>query len=243
VCYWVLIYRNRAAVRASGSRWQLDLAAVLTGGGILALSVHWLCFRLLGLLLPRDRTAMYLVLFSTLTVGLTAAVPVPSKAGRICRALLISMLFVMATYFTFCIRLTYFREWKYDAEVNQVFPIVSRYSQTLGINEIPSHGLYTRCLNFYSKFFHSHATFRRFDEYPTNRELYVLYYPQDQAFIEHSGLRVVYHGQMSDIVVAVRPGSPVFLPAPSGVEPVRDPLFWTRFHRALEELKRTSTRR
>jgi hypothetical protein len=151
VCYWVLFYRNRAAVRASGSRWQLDLAAVLTGGGILALSVHWLCFRLLGLLLPRDRTAMYLVLFSTLTVGLTAAVPVPSKAGRICRAMLISMLFVMATYFTFCIRLTYFREWKYDAEVNQVFPIVSRYSQTLGINEIPSHGFYTRCLNFYSK--------------------------------------------------------------------------------------------
>ena len=34
---------------------------------------------------------------------------------------------------------------------------------------------------------------------------YVMYYPADEQFIREHGLKIVYHGSMSDAVVAIRP--------------------------------------
>src|SRR5579863_4126169 len=241
----ILLYRNRSALSSLSARWQRDLAIVLAGCAILALCAHWISFRLLGVLMPKDRTGIYLVLFTTLAVGLIAAIPAPSNAGRVCRGMLISMLFVMAAYFVLCLRLTYFREWKYDADVNQGFPVIASYSRTLnsrteGIQKIPSHWLYAPSLNFYSKLTHNEKAveFSGIAPYPADEQVYVLFYPEDKGFIEKNGLRVVYHGQLSDMVVAVRPDSGIAIPPPGGAEPMRDPLFWTRYQRALEALKR-----
>ncbi len=237
MCCAIFIFRERAAVRRSAFRWQLDLAMVIAGSGGFAFCVHWFCFRLFGLLLPQGRTAMYLVLFATLVIGLITAVPVLSKPGRMCRSLLASILFVMAVYFVFCLRLTHFRPWRFDSESNRAFQVAEDYGEMLGVREIPSHWFYVSSLNFYGKLSGKGTTFYRVSGASTDKRLYVLYYPEDQAFIRIHGLRIVFHGQISDVVVALKPSPGIHAPLPSGPEPMRDPVFWTRYHRALEEQK------
>jgi hypothetical protein len=243
MCRGIFIFRERAALRRSGFRWQLDLAMVIAGSGLFAFSVHWFCFRLFGVLLPRARTAMYLVLFATLVVGLVTAVPVVSKPGRMCRALLAPILFVMAVYFVFCLRLTHFQEWQFDSECNRVFQVAEDYGERLGIKEIPSHWFYVSSLNFYGRLSGKATTFSRVSCASTDKRLYVLYYPEDQEFIRSHGLRIVFHGQISDVVVALKPWPGIQAPLPTGPEPMRDPVFWKHVisHRAMEELKCTGS--
>jgi hypothetical protein len=238
MCCAIFIFRERAALRRSGFGWQLDFALVIAGSGVFAFSLHWFCFRLFGVLLPRARTAMYLVLFATLVVGLITAVPVMSKPGRTCRGLLASILFVMAVYFVLCLRLTHFQQWQFDSECNRVFQVAEDYGERLGVKEIPSHWFYVSSLNFYARLSGRATTFYRVSCASTDKRLYVLYYPEDQQFIRSHGLRIVFHGQISDVVVALKPGPGIQAPLPTGPEPMRDPAFFKHIisHRALEEL-------
>jgi hypothetical protein len=41
--------------------------------------------------------------------------------------------------------------------------------------------------------------------YPVDRMAYVLFYAFDKDFIDNQGLRVVFRGDATDIVVAIRP--------------------------------------
>ena len=40
---------------------------------------------------------------------------------------------------------------------------------------------------------------------PLDRRVYILYYPDNQDFIARNKLRIVYKGELSDVVVAIRP--------------------------------------
>ena len=242
LCQLALLWRDRAALCLARPAWQLHLATVAAGSAFLALSLHWALFRASGLLLPRDRTGMYLVVLTTIAVGAIAAVPTPSRAGRICHRALTFMLFVMAVYFLLCLRLTYFREWRYGSEANQAYSVVADYSRQLGSSDVPAYWFYAGSLNFYREASGNHGI----DEfvsvgarkpYPEGKRAYVLYYPEDRAFIEKNRLSIVYHGRLSDVVVALRPG-PGVPDAPAGPLPLSDPLFWTRYRRALEEIGR-----
>jgi len=239
LCQLVLLWRDRPALRSAQPAWQLHLAAVAAGSAFAALGLHWALFRFSGLLLPRDRTGMYLVVLTTIAVGAVASLQAPSRAGRICHRALTCTLAAMAIYFLLCLRLTYFREWRYGSEANQAYSVVAEYSGKLAITDVPAYWFYAGSLNFYRQASHNRSigefvSVGARQPYPEGKRAYVLYYPEARAFIEKNRLSIVYHGTLSDVVVALRPG-PGVPDAPPGPLPLSDPLFWTRYRRALEE--------
>ena len=109
--------------------------------GILAATIgaHWLLFRLFRVPLPMDRTAIWIVPLCTLAIGSAAT-------GR--RSLTV-MLYVMSFYFVLCLRLNYFKEWSWDADVNKVYPVLAWYNHTYGVRDVASNWMYGSSLNFY----------------------------------------------------------------------------------------------
>ena len=183
------------------------LASALTAILALAIFTHWVGFRLFGLLLPLGRTAIYLVPFSTLIAGIIAAVPARSGAGLWLHRALVAAFFTLACYFLLCLRLTYFEEWKWDAEVKDVYPLLARYNHQDGVTDMGCSWYYTSTLNFYRA-----ASGREtIDEMKSGADpipgkpVYVLHSVMDRKFIDREGLAIVYRGASTDIVVAVRP--------------------------------------
>ena len=173
------------------------LSGVLLAILVAAIGAHWLLLRLLRLPLPMDRTAIWMVPLVTLAIGVAAA-------NR--RALTI-MLYVMSFYFVLCLRLNYFKEWDWDADVNRIYPVLAWYNHTYGVRDVASNWLYVASLNFYR----IQSGRESFDEIegplqlPRDRSLYVLYYPRDEDFLKQQHLRVVYRAPNTEAVVAIRP--------------------------------------
>jgi len=183
------------------------LASALTAIAAMAIFTHWVGFRLFGLLLPMGRTAIYLVPLFTLIAGIIAAVPARSWAGMWFHRGLIAVFFTLACYFLLCLRLTYFEEWRWDAEVKDVYPLLARYNHLDGVTDIGCSWYYTSSLNFYRE-----ASGREtIEEMKSGAEpipgkpVYVLHSVLDSEFINREGLAIVYRGAATDIVVAVRP--------------------------------------
>ncbi len=173
-------------------------AAVLLGILAATISAHWLIFKLFRVPLPMDRTAIWIVPLATLALGSAAA------TGR--RALGV-MLYVMSFYFLLCLRLNYFKEWSWDADVNKVYPVLAWYNHTYGVRDIASNWMYGSSLNFY-RVQSGRESFGEIEspmQIPRDRSLYVLCYPFDEDFIKCQHLRVVYHAPDTDAVVAIRP--------------------------------------
>ena len=168
---------------------------------ILTLALHWILFRTLHLLLPMERTAIYFPPLLFLIAGAVVATPKPSKSVA-------AAFFAAAIYFLCCLRLTYFREWKWDAEVKQVYSVVAYYNHNFGLRDIFANWRYSAALNFY-RLRSGRETIPGFESklppYPGDRAAYVMYFPDDQRFIEEHGLKIVYYGRLSDVVVAIRP--------------------------------------
>ncbi len=242
LCQLAILWSNREQLRRSRAAWQLEIAGIASVALALTLAAHWLGFKFFAVLLPRERTAMYVVVLATLATGAVASVAAPLPASRISHKMLSGMLMVMAVYFLLCLRLRYFDEWKYGAEANRAYQVVSDYSQRLDEHNIPSHWFYESSLNFYRAASHNDRIGRFIHKdprarYPEQKRLYVMYYPEDREFIEKNKLRIVYHGTISDIVVAMRPPAGAAV-GPSAPEPIRDPLFWQRYHDALAASQR-----
>jgi hypothetical protein len=167
--------------------------------GILAAAVgaHWLLLKLFRVPLPMDRTAIWIVPLCVLAIGAAAA-------GR--RALTVT-LYVMSFYFILCLRLNYFKEWDWDADVNRIYPVLAWYNHTYGVRDLASNWMYGAALNFYrmQSGCESFGEIESPVQLPTDRSLYVLDFPFDEDFIRQQHLRVVYHAPNTDAVVAVRP--------------------------------------
>ncbi len=203
----VLVFRNRSWPKDAPTKWLLALGAGLGCVVAITLSIHWLAFRLFHLLLPTGRTAIYLAPLCTLIVGAGAAIVVPTPAGRICRRVLSVVLFAFSGYFLLCLRLTYFKEWKWDADARAVYSVLAYYHHAYGISDVGSHWMYVAPLNFY-RVLSGHESIREFvtePEFPPDKQAYVLNGAFHQDFVERHGLKVVYHGDLSDVLVAVRP--------------------------------------
>jgi hypothetical protein len=182
---WQWVRRRNPAVHA--------LLAIVAA----ALAAHCLALAFFHVLLPRDRTAIWLVPLLTLAIGAAAT-------GR--RALTV-MLYVMSIYFLLCLRLTYFKEWGFDADVNRVYPVIAWYNHTYGVTDVASSWLYSASLNFYRL----QSGRESLDEIPgslqpaAGHSLYVLNWAFDEAFLKEQHLRVVYRAPDTDAVVAIRP--------------------------------------
>jgi hypothetical protein len=166
---------------------------------ILAATVgaHWLLLRLFRVPLPMDRTAIWMVPLLVLAIGVAAV----KRRG------LTVMLYVMSFYFVLCLRLNYFKEWDWDADVNKIYPVLAWYNHTYGVRDVASNWQYGSSLNFY-RVQSGRESFGEIEsplQLPTGRSLYVLYYSFDEDFIKQQHLRVVYHAPNTQAVVAVRP--------------------------------------
>jgi hypothetical protein len=167
--------------------------------GILAAAAgaHWLLLKVFHVPLPMDRTAIWMAPLCVLAIGAAAA-------NR--RALTV-MLYVMSFYFLLCLRLNYFKEWDWDADVNRIYPVVAWYNHTYGVRDVASNWMYGSSLNFY-RVQSGRESFGEIEsptQLPTGRSLYVLCYPFDEDFVRQQHLRVVYHAPNTEAVVAVRP--------------------------------------
>jgi len=164
-----------------------------------------LLFRLAHLLLPKERTAIWVAPLVFLIAGSLAAVPGGSALSRRAVAL---MLAAFAGYFLCCLRLTYFREWKWNAEAKETYAVLAWYNHTCGLKEVVTNWRYIAALNFYR------AASGREDlapiephrqPYPEGRGAYVLYYPSEEDFIRGHNLKLVWYGRLSETAVAIDP--------------------------------------
>ena len=201
----VLLYRARATVR--GGALALIAGAALT----ITLGCHQLLFWFYGILLPLDRTGLYLALFLFLMAGAAAAIPLDSFQGRITARAMTGVLALIACYSIGCSRLTYFKEWKYDADMKKVYSVLAYYNRTYGLKDVSVNWRYVAAINAYREL-SGHETLHQIggapnkvNEYPAGYQAYVIFYPWDQGFMRREGLKVVYHDKFTDAAVAIRP--------------------------------------
>jgi hypothetical protein len=169
--------------------------------------VHWLAFHAAGLLLPKDRTALFFVPLLTIMFG--AGVEMLYRlSGRAAGLAAATVLGVAAVYFCGCLRLGYFKEWKFDADTKHVYWLVNDLRHRCGITDFITDWRYTSSLNFYRRAY-DNASLPQFttsisDHLPPGRTAYVIYYPTSVEFIRDQHLNVIYHGGDSEAAVAVR---------------------------------------
>ncbi len=120
-------------------------AAVLAA----TVAIHWAAFRLFGLLLPKDRTAIFFFPLFMIVAGVLAATAPASKPARFLRASFLGALVFMAVYFLSCLRLTYFKEWYWDADVHKTYAVLSCLNREHQVTHVASTWEYHAPLSFY----------------------------------------------------------------------------------------------
>jgi hypothetical protein len=192
------------------TRWLGRLAASLALIALASALVHWLAFHFFQLLLPRGRTGLYLVVLATLIAGIVAAVPPKSSVSNWLRRCLTASFVVLACYFLLCLRLTYFEEWRWDADMNDVYQVLARYNHTYGVTAVEADWQYRSALNYYLLVSKKETIPPFASMKPLTAEgksLFVLHRVLDRPFLEKEKLIVVYQGKSTDVVIAVKPDS------------------------------------
>jgi hypothetical protein len=180
-------------LRGRGTRLGYALLAILAT----AVAVHWIAFHRFHLLLPKQRTGIWLVPLLTLAIGAAAN-------GR--RAATAS-LYAVAIYFLLCLRLDYFREWQWDEDVRKAYDVVAYYNHSYGVKHVASNWMYAPSLNFY-RAESGHETLDPIEgatKTPPPSPVSVLNFAFQEDLIRERGLKVIFRGEHSDLVVAVRP--------------------------------------
>lgn len=178
--------------------WRLRLAGLIAATLLLTVAAHWLAFRLTGMLLPKERTALYAAVLCTLLI--LAIASVPSKLSRVTTGVLI----VTALYFLGCLRLTYFLEWRWDAGARQAYHVAAWYNHNRGITRVASSWHYSAVLNFYRVLSGRETIVEVTGAEPVQpgHQLYVLHDAVYGEFIERNKLRIVWRGP-ENICIAV----------------------------------------
>jgi hypothetical protein len=191
-----------AALLLMGAVWvRKRYAWVLAGAFALTFLAHWLQFRISGVLLPFERTALAIVYLLIVVVGAFAlALPRrPRKAA-------VSILCIFAIYFAACIRDTYFREWTICADIERAIPTVLAECRRASTREVVSDLNYTPSLNYYrtrdriSEF----QEVANHDQPPPGKSVYILPMDLYADFIRAQGLTLRFRGAHSDIAVLSR---------------------------------------
>ena len=193
------VVRDVARSRDPHTRWLVGLGASTMGALGLSLSVHALAHALFGMRYPLDRTAIFIVPLATLAGGIIVAVPV--RPGWL-RRIVLGMPGIVAGCYLVCMRMTYFREWKWDLDIDRVYGVLTYYNHTCGVKQVSANWRYDAALNYYNAA-SRRETFAEIPstrEYPTGSGAYVLYGPEDGAFVAGHHLKVVYEGQAGALV-------------------------------------------
>lgn len=184
------------------------LGAIAAAIVILTITAHAAAFSLFHLLMPRGRTALYLIPLATLIAVTLASLPAASHLAALARVGLKVTLFALAFYFLGCMRLSYFREWEWGADIRKVYPVIAHYNQTY-CADAQAYWLYSGSLNFYTVF-SGRESFKIFGgvmfdkDFALDKPVYVLHTAFNGRFIDEQKLKIVYHGESTDVVVAIR---------------------------------------
>jgi len=198
--------------RDARSRWLARFAAVPIVAVAAAVLTHWVIFRLKRIPLPLDRTGIYIVVLITLFLGILAAVPISTRAGELSRRGLTILMVVLGSYFLLCLRMSYFKEWKWNSDTDKLYSVLASYNHACGLKDIASNWRYDAALNYYRNA-SGRETFPEFpasDDLPPGKQAYVLYEPPDDYFLSSHRLNVVYRTP-SGAAIALDPS---FVPSP-----------------------------
>jgi hypothetical protein len=183
----------------------IGLTAVL----FTTLAIHGALFHFMGILPPLDRTAEFVAPLGTLVIAMLAGLGLSSgQFPRLAGNILGALLFCLALSYRGSLRLTYFKEWKYDADVRDAYWVVSYYSHKYGITHAASQWRYSSALNFYRAAYRPDglAPFEGFIKTcPPSQPMYVLYLPEDDECVRANHVVVVYRAALSGMGVAVQP--------------------------------------
>lgn len=184
-----------------------QLGLILARAVAIAFLCHWLAFRLMRVPLPMERTAIFFVPLALLLIGIGASLPYASRTGAVSRFASIAVLSLCAIYFLGCLRLSFFKEWKFDADVKEVFGMLQDLHARSDIPDIEVDWRYADPLNFYRMYLHDQklAPFKWHEPHLEGKSAYVLYIPWEKDFVRRQNLQVIYRGKISDTVIAVRP--------------------------------------
>ena len=203
-----LLLLNREKQTGEQTKWLKSLLAVLAGAPAIATVLHWVALHAFGLLPPLDRTALFYVPLCTLAAGVMVAIPVESRMGRVSYYAGLAVLALFALHFMYSMRLTYFAEWRYDADMKKVYAALAGYNHEYCVNRVESDWFYTNSLNFY-RLLSGRESFSEFPPafvLPEDAQVYVLEANLDRKFIDAQKLSVVFRGESTNTVIAVRPG-------------------------------------
>ena len=194
---------NLVRRRATAPSAFLGLAAAAIFA--LTIALHLAAQTLFRLKLPKDRTALYFFPLFMIAAGALAAIPPPSRPGRYVRASFIAALVVMAAYFLFCLRLTYFKEWYWDADVQKSYAVLSCLNRTHQVTQVASTWEYRGPLNFYQ--LAKPTSILEIDEKfdPQQTQVYVVDPFHSPEVLEGKDLKIFYRSPTTDLVLAARP--------------------------------------
>jgi hypothetical protein len=133
-------------------RHDFGRALVLTDLAIFVF--HWLAFRLMHVPLPLARTGLFFVPIAILVAGVGSALSPPVGRGRVVRFAGIAALSLAGVYFVGCLRLSYFKEWKFDAEAKEAFVALARHHRGNPLDTVAADWRYADTLNFYRECLH-----------------------------------------------------------------------------------------
>ena len=201
----VLIWQTQRLVWAAQ-----PLGLLLSRALAVALLCHWLAFRIMDVPLPMARTAIFFVPLALLLIGLGAALPAGSGFSALPRFVSVAALTLCALYSVGCLRLSHFKEWKFDAEVKETFQVLQNVRPRSMLSDAVIDWRYADPLNFYRESWHESGVpeFAWSEPHVEGKSAYVLYYPTAKDFIRKQSLHVIYRGLVSDVVVAVRRAKP-----------------------------------
>jgi hypothetical protein len=191
------------------ARFAITMAAILAA----TILLHWLAFRFDNLLLPRTRTGIFLIPLCTLVAAAIAASPTRSRVSQWLGKATTTAFICLACYFLLCLRVSYFEEYQYDADVKDVYRVLAQLNHAYGVTDVVVHGMYISPLNFY-RVLSKKETFPEFPyvsdtNLPVGKTIYVLNGPYFDAFLKKQNLAVIYRGESTEVVVAVSPNGPV----------------------------------
>jgi hypothetical protein len=125
------------------------LAGTLVMVTVAALAIHTAAHAMAGLMLPKDRTGIYIPVLLTTAIGALAGVPSFSRASRILRGALLTSLFALSAYFLFSLRMDHFKEWPWDAETDKLYATLACLNHEHDVRQVTSVWMYEGPLNFY----------------------------------------------------------------------------------------------
>jgi hypothetical protein len=186
--------------------WRLELSIALAGIAAAALGMHWIVHRFWGLLLPQDRTAIYLPVLLTAAAGSILAIEARSAAARLARGAQAGAVTLLGVYYLLCVRVDHFKEWRWDSETRRIYEILACLNHEQGVRDVISVWMYVSPLKAYhaasgQENFRSIIDLR---EATTPAPAYAINRIFDQGVIAQRNLTVIYEGP-SEAAVGVTP--------------------------------------